>query len=385
MTQPSPALRPARESDVTALATLWTETFPGSRSSDERMRELREGMAYGTLDDCRVLEIDGRLAAALRAYPLELHLWGHRYPTVGLAGVAVAADFRRRGLGRRICLEALREAREKGSALSLLYPFRVSFYASLGHVLAGELHQYRFRTADLPLHAGWERVERGGDAGLDEAKRVYARVARRGNGLLERKPGHWRSLRAPGIDLYLHRDASGDATGYVFVQRGRTGARARLRVRELLWEDETSYLALLGWISAQRDQYPWAIHDAFPGEHFERQLPHPRREGSTRPRGLWFESARLLRGPMLRVLDVGAVLSEGRGDASLAVTDPDLPANSGVWRDGRRVSERAPRDALAIDEVARRFLEGELGGQRLPGQGWTPVAGLLDFRLLDEF
>ena len=67
-----------------------------------------------------------------------------------MSGVAVAPDFRRRGLGRSLCAKALREGRQRGDVLSLLYPFRVSFYVGLGYTLAGEMHHYRFRPADLP-------------------------------------------------------------------------------------------------------------------------------------------------------------------------------------------------------------------------------------------
>ena len=43
--------RVAKERDIPELAALWAEAFQG-RSVDERTRELREGMPYGSLADC---------------------------------------------------------------------------------------------------------------------------------------------------------------------------------------------------------------------------------------------------------------------------------------------------------------------------------------------
>lgn len=386
MSAPDVRLRKADEADIPALAALWSQVFPGTRSAEERVRELRDGMTYGTLEDCRVVEREGRLAAALRAYRLSVHFRGRCYPAMGLAGVAVAPDFRRRGLGRRICSAALKEARERGDVLSLLYPFRVSFYRDLGYVLAGELHRYRFRPADLPAYEGWERVRQATELDFGGIEDCYRRVASRSNGMLDRGPGAWRSLRSQTTDFFLYRDEATDSvSGYVALARGRWKAdRPTLRVRELVCADGEAYRALLGWVSVQRDQYASATYDASPSESFFRRLPHPRTEGSGRPRGLWFESARILRGPMLRVLDVGGVLASGGGD-ELAVDDPELPENSGLWRGGRRVGELEPDAvALSIGEVALRFLAGELPGQPPPPEGWTPC-GPGDFRLLDEF
>src|SRR5689334_23940630 len=124
-------LAPAAPEDIDALAALWSQAFP-SRGPVERVRELREGMTYGSLADCWVVRDGTRLAGALRAYRLTLHARGRSWPTLGLAAVAVAPDHRRRGLGRSMCVHALRLARERGCVLAALYPFRTSFYAGLG-------------------------------------------------------------------------------------------------------------------------------------------------------------------------------------------------------------------------------------------------------------
>jgi predicted N-acetyltransferase YhbS len=392
------ALRTATERDIPALAALWAESFPGHRGVDARVRELEQGMPWGSLADCRVVESRGRIVAGLRAYRMEMHFGGRTHATLGLAGVAVAPDSRRRGLGRRICVEAMEEARARGAALSLLYPFRASFYEGLGFTFAGQLEHYRFRTADLEMQPGWEAVERLEANEAAEARALYARVAARSSGMLTRPQSAWRAMLAEPVRLYAFRAGDDAVRGYALVSDGRSErdrragtdaeepgeASATLRVRELVWETDTAYLALLGWIAAQRDQYAFVRYDALPSEAFHDRVPHPRVPGAGRPRGLWFESARILRGPMLRVLRPGA-LQDGASVDELRVVDADLPMNTGVWRAGKRAAEMVGSDAMSPRDVARAFLASKLPGQPSPPPGWEPVRGAHDFRLLDEF
>ena len=380
-------IRVVTERDIPELAALWSDAFPGVRGPDERARELREGMAYGTLSDCRVLEIDDRLAGALRAYRLELHVRGRTYPTLGLAGVAVAPDFRRRGIGRRICVDALREGRRRGDVLSLLYPFRVSFYAGMGYALAGELHHCRFRPEQLPLYAGWDKVARAEEGDHADVRALYHRVAARSSGMLERSRSAWRAHLNARRRIYLYRpDTNEGVTGYAIVAAGPRRNRATLHVQELLWEDQESYRALLGWLSAQRDQYARVTYDALPSEELHRHFAHPRTERARAARGLWFETARVLRGPMLRLLDVGALQGKGLAE-ELGVLDRELPENQGRWRGGKRVGTDAAAgdNCLTIDDAARAFLAGSLPGQAPAPDGWRPIVAGDPFRLLDEF
>lgn len=370
------------------MAALWAEAFP-EKPAERRARELREGLTYGDLSDCWVVEVDGRLAGALRTYRLQMHFWGRALPTMGLAGVAVAPDFRRRGIGRRMCLASMIMARERGDALCALFPFRTSFYRELGFALVGELHRYRFPAADLATYPGWDRVVRAPETGASEARKLYARVAASSNGMLERTERMWTFLDVDGTHLYLHLDPRGQPTGYVVVRgRGGPADAARLRVKELIALDREAYLGLLGWLSVQRDQWGTIVYDALPGEAFHRRLAHPRTRGSGAGRGLWFHSAALLRGPMLRLLDPAAVLDGADDDGRLQIRDPHLAANQGRWQGGSRVDEALAPDrspVLSIGEATALFVEGRLGGQAASDADWRPNLELTDMRLLDEF
>lgn len=394
-------LTPAGEDHIPAMATLWAEAFP-EKPAERRAREIREGFTYGDLTDCWVVEVDGRLAGALRTYRLRMNLWGRVLPTMGLAGVAVAPDFRRRGIGRRMCVEALRIARERGDVLCALYPFRVSFYRDLGFALSGDVHRYRFSPTLLPIYPGWDRVERAGESGPRLAAEIHARVGPRTNGLLERTERMFSFLKVQGTYLYLHRNARGVPTGYVAV-RGRGGPpeRSRLRVVELVAEDREAYLGLLGWISVQRDQWGTVIYDAVPGEDFYQRVGHPRTEGTGNPRGLWFHSASVLRGPMFRFLDLGKAMGLTREvprvgpnaavslpDGTIQVRDLDLPENQGSWLNGEqgdRALDPALGPVLSPGEAVNHLIRGTLPGQPLPPEGWAPACGFPDLRIMDEF
>ena len=393
------ALEAAGEDDIPAMAALWAEAFP-EKPVERRDRELREGLAFGDLSDCWTVKSEGRIAGALRTYWLTMNLWGRALPTMGLAGVAVAPDFRRRGIGRRMCIEALKLARARGDVVCALYPFRTAFYRELGFVLAGELHRYRFEPAELAMYPGWDRVVRAPETGKDQARDIYARVAGSTNGLIERTERMWSFVDRPGTYLYLHRNPRGVPTGYIVVRgKGGTPETSRLRVLELVADDREAYLGLLGWLSVQRDQWGRILYDALPGEYFHRRLSHPRTAASTMTRGLWFHSASILRGPMFRVLDVAKIIGpEGTGvepprgtpfgwHEPLQVRDPHLPDNQGRWENGVQVDTKLSTagDVLSIGEVTTLFFEGRLPGQVPPPSDWTPNLGLRDIRLFDEF
>jgi predicted acetyltransferase len=392
-------LRPASEDDLLPLARLWALAFPGERSVATRARQLTEGGPYGGLETAWVAERKGRLAGAFRAYDLTLHLFGQPFPTLGLAAVAVDPTFRRMGVGGALCRAALRLGRERGDLLSALYPFRVDYYARLGFTLTGEFHRYRFPPAALPLFPGGDRVRRlTPEERIPQVPRFYASLLPRLHGAAHRTPAMWEFLEEEETQvwgLYSENGEAEELQGYMVTesQPRRRGRGAELRVQELLVEDPDGYRAFLGWLSAQRDQWAEVTYDALPGERLQQVLSHPRLPGTGMGRGLWFPSATILRGPMLRILRLPDVLARlgFREGSILDVRDAEFPENSGRWsgsegEEPQRVRRRAGEGALPISLVTGLLAEGELPGLSAPeALGFDPVMGIRDFRILDVF
>ncbi|MEX1257853.1 MAG: GNAT family N-acetyltransferase [Gemmatimonadota bacterium] len=375
-------VRPAEGRDARRLAELWAGAFPGEPRVEVRLRSLKEGTGpYGGLESCWVAESGSRLFGGFRQYPLHMHLWGNRFPVQGLASVAVAPELRRQGVGQRMCREALRVGRESGAAFSALFPFRSDFYGRLGFVLVGELHRYRFSAKELPAFPGHDRVSalRGEERAAPLCD-FYGSLLPRTHGLVERTAPMWRE-RLEGAEMVQGLFGErGKLRGYLIAggRRARSPDRSTLLVEELLAADEEAYRALLGWLSVQRDQWPQLRYDALPGERFHQLLAHPRSLGSPSARGLWFPSAFLLRGPMVRILDPARVLEE----AGLSRNDA-LGARVRAAFEGEAAGTNGA--AAEVRALTESFVNGTLPGQADRLANWRPVLGLRDFRLLDVF
>jgi len=390
-------LRRATSADASGLGELWAEAFPGELSAMARERALLRGDApLGGLECSWVAEEEGRFIGAFRLYELRMHLWGRELPVAGLASVAVAPEARRRGVGRWLCTRALSLARERGDALAALFPFRVDFYSRLGFTLAGELHRYRIPPARIPLYPGHDRVRRLSQGEASEQLPVlYRALLGRTQGMIHRTPALWRErLEDPALRAFAVPGRGAGVSGYLLARGRRASSpdRTVLRVEELLAEDLDSYRALLGWLSAQRDAWAFVRLDALPSERLHQVISHPRIPQLPSARGLWFPSATVLRGPMLRILDLRRILtmaglSEG---GFLQVRDDLFPDQSGSWVGGSHGIRHHPGDgaeplALTIGAVTDHFVRGELPGQAATHAEWNPLLGIHDFRLLDIF
>jgi predicted acetyltransferase len=329
-------IRKASRSDIRRVAELWVHSFPGERSVAERMHALETGGSASGIDVVWLAEDADGLAGASKLLPMVQYFAGSAVPMLGLAAVAVAPHARRRGVARRICEHALRTAHAEGRPVSVLYPFRPEFYARYGWALTGQLHRYTFRPETLMApDAGAVRLARESDETAIRA--CYERVALQSNGMIQRGPRAWKQhLDAPGAYAWVLDD--GGVRGYLIARYGKSRSTERrpLHVRELVAEDEAAYRSLLGWIPRQRDLWRRVSYDALPDEHFDMRLEDPRPPGHVNTRWLWSPTARVLRGPMLRIADVRAAFelrsawgTETPCSFTLRVEDPQLAENSG--------------------------------------------------------
>jgi predicted acetyltransferase len=321
---------------------------------------------------------------------LDLRQWWHGrpLPMAGVAGVKVAPHEQGRGLGRLLMTAVLEQLAERGYPLSALFPATASLYRSLGWELAGGRYEVAVPARSLrsllkPDQAvgadaaaaggGGPAAAEAGSAGLggsvfrpagpadaaeviDVLSRLHA--AGTGCGPVTYDEADLTTMLARDVYLYLAPDGVlgyrwDTASDEVLVYWAVAGSAATTRA---MWSIVSSHGTIVRGVRAvvsPDDPVTWLTA--------EPDVTLARAEQ-------W----------MLRLLDAPAAIA-GRGfpagaslSVPLAVTDPQLPGNSGDWRlevsGGAAALTRAQPGSAAALRLGARGLAALYAG--------TPLATL---------
>jgi len=196
---------------------------------------------------------DGRVLAAKTVDREYLSMIGGRpVTTAGIAGVAVAPEYRSLGLARSIMTDTLARARARGAVISTLFRTAPALYRSLGYEQVAELV-----IAELPVSAlaGLRvlqaiRLRRAEAADAPAIRAVYAQLAAEGSCLLSRTGPCFTQTDAELADdfdgITLAIDEAGSVTGYASWHRGEGyGPGAIFTVHDLLGLTSDAVASLL--------------------------------------------------------------------------------------------------------------------------------------------
>ena len=361
MASPIP-IRPIRADEHDAFLDV-VSTAMGSSRSDEAGR-LLHGL---TMELDRTLgAFDGdQLVGTAQGVSFSMSVpGGADVATCGIKSVDVLPTHRRRGLLTALMGEQLGAARERGEALSILWPTESGIYPRFGYAPGTMLCSYLLQlgpggggssaTAFLP------GVDLGdGRARLVPAEKAVETVRPVHDGMRSRVPGMWERNEA-WWQRWAH-DPSGSATVVVIEspadgalayarytvssQWGHTGPANDLSVSEMLALTPSSAAALWrylldvdlvatvsAWHRPLDDPLPWLLSSS-------RRLERHVRDG------VW-----------LRILDVPTALTARRYRAPLSVVievaDEQVAQNTGRWQlDGSPDGATCVRTAAAADLV----------------------------------
>lgn len=272
-----------------------------------------------------VVRRGGRVQAALVEVPMAQWFGQRSVPMQGIAGVAVAPEARRQGLGLELMRTSLQRARARGFALSTLYPATVSFYRKCGYELAGARYRLRADPKLLPRAAGQIEVDELTDQDWPLVRELYAEVARDRTGHLDRGEYAWHRLRHPqgaSCRAYGIRSARG-LDGYALIaQRG--AMPYDLEITDWAARDRSASDRLLTLLADHRTLANSVTWHPTPDEALSFALPE--RVGTVSVEHPW----------MLRLVDVAPALTR-RGYAPISarveldVRDAFLPENAGRY------------------------------------------------------
>jgi predicted acetyltransferase len=338
-----PALRyrPARRTDVDTLADLALRAY--RVSSLEARREFYTEHPRFSIRDVRVGELDGGIVASLVLYPLLAWVRGVRLPVVGIGSVAVSPEHRRRGVGEALVRAALRDMRQRGDTMCMLYAFRSDFYAKFGWSLAERTNLLSLPPEVLPPSDEARRVRK---LRIPDRPAVQAlfdhHVHATGHFALARRPEWWekRLWAYEGEWVVYEGRRRGAIEGYLHYQvdSGDGPWKLVVTVNEFVASTPAAHRGLWGYLHALRDQAVEVVVSAPGDELWPSVLADARNVSGEFKLSVLRSAGHLGYGAMLRLVDVKGALEvlpvapSARGEVTLAVDDPVLPANAREWR-----------------------------------------------------
>lgn len=204
-----------------------------------------------------------RLAAGMWYFAFDMRVRGEFIPMAGVAAVATWPEYRNRGLVRELLARAQEKMRAEGRPLSVLAPFKYSFYYDLGwaptfdvSVITFEPHQIRafgdegYTVRQISNPDEWETFEA-----------LNSQFGERYNGPVCRDRLYW-MRRYFAWDTPERRQAylvekGGEARGF-FVTRltplHDDPEKRELRILQSVWLDPAVQRAIFAFFRSHRDQ-----------------------------------------------------------------------------------------------------------------------------------
>jgi predicted acetyltransferase len=335
---------PKEESELAALADILTEAF--SITPDK----IRERFDFIGHDNLRVLERGSTIAGGLWVVPMGQFFGGRSVPNVGIAGVGVRPDFRGHGVAHELMSRTVNECRDKGIALSGLYPATQALYRRSGYEAAGHRLEINLRLDSIRIReraATMRRLEEGDRPRLET---LYRQVAQHRDGYLDRVEYLWdRVFRPMGEATRGYGVFEGDELeGYLYLKhRDKVDGFYHLSLTDFIFSTPRAGRRLLAFLAG---------HSSMAGE--------VRWYGGPNDPALYLLSEQRYKMLfrffwMIRITHLEAALS-ARGypvgletELHLDIADDIVPAHNGKFvlqvADGKGTVKRGGRGDLGLD------------------------------------
>lgn len=305
-------IRPLQtESEWDGYTTISMNAYPGIRATDEaarrRFRERGQQLQADPIITVYGLFEAGEMRGSMRLYDFTMRLHGIDLLVGGVGGVGVDLLHKKERIAYDMIQYFHQHYRDKGAAMTALYPFRPDFYKQMGYGYGRKLNQYRFHPSSLP------DGDRQNVIFLDETHKqafndCYERIRLRSNGLMIQPESTIEALFSPASSMKkVGYWADGRLQGYLLfsfepVPNG-TFLRNNIVIRTLLVENSAALRGLLAFLRAQADQIETIVFNT-QDEDFHLLLHDPRNGTQNLMPSVYHESNAQGVGIMYRVIDV---------------------------------------------------------------------------------
>lgn len=332
---PSLIVRPFEDRDIEGYFHARDMTYNNGVRTPPENRVFKTTQPF-------VAELDGQVVGCFNVLDLSCNR-GDRanLKCAGIAGVAVAPEFRHLGVGSRMMSWAVPHLKAQGYHMASLYGFREGFYRKFGYQVCGLKVEISCPSHRLPRLAPELPVRKIPYDAPEPLQACLESFAKNLSGMNIRNDMHWGRVLDEKKSIY----AVGDPVEAYAIVDHAIDFWVPQRINEVVWSTPAGYrsiLAVLSSIAINKSSLTWYEPSTTPfySTYLEQGV-----------------EAKIVRPIMYRLLDVPGALAAlspvGAGSFSVTIEDDLISDNSGVWLvqdDGATVSvSRGDQAGPSID------------------------------------
>jgi len=292
-------IRKLTEKDREVYRKLMRYAFETAKNNYEDLKWPSEKIPidwhYGAFDE-------EALVAGAGIIPFEIRMRSQDFKMYGVGGVASKPEYRNRGIIREMMIKMFKDMHENNIPLSVLYPFKLSFYEMLGYKLVDDHFTYEFNISDI-LYRETDYHMKEVVRINDDIRSVYDRAISNFDYIAKRPEiQFWRGLYKNNYKFICYN--GNQPVGYVIIKFTKRDEERWLKhpektivIQEAFWLDQTAKQTIFNFLWSHRDQRKYIAGTFSANENIIDLLKTPR-----------IKSRYIMDNSLLRIIDAKTVL-----------------------------------------------------------------------------
>jgi predicted acetyltransferase len=284
---------------------------------------------------------DGVMLGGQVYYDLQMNVHSTNLLVGGVGFVWVDFLHKKERIAKELITSILRDYRERGAAMTALFPFRPDFYKNMGFGFGMKMHQYRIRPDKFPKGPSKANIHYITKDDQEAIAACYRRYATDTHGMTERRNDEWeRMFKNPEVIVVGYKKED-QILGYMAMAFTKPEADAHfirndMTIAELIYETPEALSELMTFIHSQADQINQVVITTM-DETFHHLFADPSNGSNKLLPSVFHVSDLSAVGLMYRIIDVKKLFesleNHDFGDQTcrvkLSVRDTFLPENAG--------------------------------------------------------
>lgn len=318
-------IRKLTEKDRLSYRKICRYAFSASENNYEKLDWPPDDMPinrfYGAFDNDVLIAGSGII-------PFEIKVRSKTFKMGGVDGVATKPEFRNRGVIREIFKQIYQDLYKNKIPISVLYPFKISYYEKLGYAVVNEEILYHFEISSI-INRKTNYFMKEVEEINEDIKHVYDEIINKYDYIAKRSEIQWKDLVKSNYKFICY--DKDRPVGYIFLHFPKMDTpwweqldhiENTIYIRETFWLNQSAKQTIFNFLWSHRDQRKY-IAGAFPvNENIIGLLNNPR-----------ILAREIHPNSMLKIIDVKTILeslnySISDFSISIRVHDKDCPWNN---------------------------------------------------------